>query len=163
MDRSDGRVEFHQGSNCIRSSPSYNPWRDQGVKTTEETNCIKESIVATNSVDAGTVEGGSSSCASGCPTNGTKTRKRKSRWDQPAVENEPKVQPCSGYVHDISQQMEANRADDGGQNLEDDDVPPGFAPPRNGPSVPSNASSMVTDIHRENRIPAKCPREVGHP
>ncbi|GMP79538.1 hypothetical protein CsSME_00035035 [Camellia sinensis var. sinensis] len=193
MDRSDGRVEFHQGSNCIRSSPSYNPWRDQGVKTTEETNCIKESIVATNSVDAGTVEGGSSSCASGCPTNGTKTRKRKSRWDQPAVEKEPKVQPsllqishsglqpeigqvvdhkngihredkpCSGYVHDISQQMEANRADDGGQNLEDDDVPPGFAPPRNGPSVPSNASSMVTDIHRENRIPAKCPREVGHP
>ncbi|XP_028078340.1 histone-lysine N-methyltransferase ASHH2-like [Camellia sinensis] len=190
LDRSNGKVEFHWGSNCNRHSASQ---RDQGVKTIEAINCINQSIVATNSVDAGTVEGGSSSCASGCPTNGTKTRKRKSRWDQPAVEKEPKVQPsllqishsglqpeigqvvdhkngihredkpCSGYVHDISQQMEANRADDGGQNLEDDDVPPGFAPPRNGPSVPSNASSMVTDIHRENRIPAKCPREVGHP
>ena len=75
MDRSDGRVESLWDSNGNR----YNHGRDQVVKSTEAINGTKESSVATNSVDAGTPEGCSASGSSGCPTNGTRTRERKSR------------------------------------------------------------------------------------
>ena len=75
MDRSDGRVESLWDSNGNR----YNHGRDQVVKSTEAINGTKESSVATSSVDAGTPEGCSASGSSGCPTNGTRTRERKSR------------------------------------------------------------------------------------
>lgn len=80
-------MEFHRGSNYNRYSVSHNNCRDQAVKTTEAMHCNNQSIVATNSVDAGILEGNSASCGNGCPTSGTKTRKRKSRWDQPAETN----------------------------------------------------------------------------
>ncbi|GFZ00761.1 hypothetical protein Acr_14g0003960 [Actinidia rufa] len=128
MDKSDGRVESLWDSNGNR----YNHGRDQVVKSTEAINGTKESSVATNSVDTGTLEGCSASGSSGCPTNGTR-----------------------------NSQAEESNADDGGQNIDEDapDVPPGF-PPLNAPSVPSNASSTVTDIHQGNGIPSKFPRDA---
>ncbi|XP_057490499.1 histone-lysine N-methyltransferase ASHH2-like [Actinidia eriantha] len=186
MDRSDGRVESLWDSNGNR----YNHGRDQVVKSTEAINGTKESSVATNSVDAGTPEGCSASGSSGCPTNGTRTRKRKSRWDQPAEINtdvgspqhkEPKIEPSFlQKSHSVAQpelgkvvlahingiNREESNADDGGQNNDEDvpDVPPGFFP-LNAPSVPSNASSTVTDIHQGNGIPSKFPGDavMGHP
>ncbi|KAI8014969.1 Histone-lysine N-methyltransferase ASHH2 [Camellia lanceoleosa] len=147
LDRSNGKVEFHRGSNCNRHSASQ---RDQGVKTIEAINCINQSIVATNSVNTSTLESCSAPSGSDLQTSGTKTRKRKSRWDQPAEiktyirspqKKEPKIEPSllqqshSGPPLEIGkvacdgpQQME-NRGDDEEQNIDEDvDVPPGFSP-----------------------------------
>ncbi|CAL5333188.1 unnamed protein product [Camellia sinensis] len=147
LDRSNGKVEFHWGSNCNRHSASQ---RDQGVKTIEAINCINQSIVATNSVNTSTLESCSAPPGSDLQTSGTKTRKRKSRWDQPAEtktyvrspqKKEPKIEPSllqqshSGPPLEIGkvacdgpQQME-NRGDDEEQNIDEDvDVPPGFSP-----------------------------------
>ncbi|KAL7246186.1 hypothetical protein ACSBR2_001338 [Camellia fascicularis] len=147
LDRSNGKVEFHRGSNCNRHSASQ---RDQGVKTIEAINCINQSIVATNLVNTSTLESCSAPSGSDLQTSGTKTRKRKSRWDQPAEiktyvrspqKKEPKIEPSllqqshSGPPLEIGkvacdgpQQME-NRGDDEEQNIDEDvDVPPGFSP-----------------------------------
>ncbi|KAL6962238.1 hypothetical protein U1Q18_037194 [Sarracenia purpurea var. burkii] len=166
IDRSDGRVEFLRGSNCNRYSSSFNHWRDS--RSTETINCSKQSIPPTSSVDAATVEGCSASGSSDCPANGTKTRKRKSRWDQPAEiktevkspqHKEPKIQPSF-----LQNSHNLNGAVDQGQNIDEEDVPPGFSPPT-APMVPSNASSTLTDINHANGIPSKFPCEVvmGHP
>uniref|UniRef100_A0A5B6ZFR2 Histone-lysine N-methyltransferase ASHH2 n=1 Tax=Davidia involucrata TaxID=16924 RepID=A0A5B6ZFR2_DAVIN len=200
MDSDDGRMEFHRGSNCNRFLASHNHWRDQSVRPMETIDCVKQSTVATPPVDSGIQEGCSASSSSGCATNGTRTRKRKSRWDQPAETNpprspqhkEPKIQPSllqksysspqpeiaevvldhkngirkdareeknfPGCVHNFSQQVDAGRADEGMQNI-DEDVPPGFLPPHNGPLVSSNTSSTSID-HGENVNLAKCPNVV---
>ncbi|XP_015885762.3 uncharacterized protein LOC107421114 isoform X1 [Ziziphus jujuba] len=82
VDRDDGKTEFHRSSNSYRFS--HNNWRDQGGRPTEAIDCVKQSTVATPVVDAGVQEGCSAPSIGDCPTSGTKTRKRKSRWDQPA-------------------------------------------------------------------------------
>lgn len=90
MDREDGKTEFHRSSNSHRFS--HNNWRDQGGRPTEAIDCVKQSTVATPVVDAGVQEGFSEPSVGDCPTSGTSTRKRKSRWDQPA-EIKPELSP----------------------------------------------------------------------
>lgn len=87
LDRDDGRMEIRRGSNCNRFSASNNYWRDQDARPTEAIDCVKQTMVPTTSNDTGLQEGCSAPCAGGCQTNETKTRKRKSRWDQPAETN----------------------------------------------------------------------------
>ncbi|CAK7346921.1 unnamed protein product [Dovyalis caffra] len=83
MDRDDGRMEIHRVSNCNRVSASHNHRHDQGVRHTEELNGTAESNLAMTSVGTAVHEESSANRV-GC---GTRTRKRKSRWDQPAVVN----------------------------------------------------------------------------
>jgi hypothetical protein len=87
LDRDDGRMENRRGSNCNRFSTSQNLRRDQDARPTEAIDCVKQTVVSTTSSDTGLQEGSSAPCASGCQTKETKTRKRKSRWDQPAESN----------------------------------------------------------------------------
>ncbi|KAJ9146222.1 hypothetical protein P3X46_028513 [Hevea brasiliensis] len=81
MDREDGKMEFYRGSISNRVSASQNYSRDLCVRPTEAIDCATQSKQATTSVDAAVHEGCSAPCV-----GGMKTRKRKSRWDQPADE-----------------------------------------------------------------------------
>ncbi|RVX15859.1 hypothetical protein CK203_005503 [Vitis vinifera] len=83
MDRDDGRMEFHRGSNCSRFSSQHNYWREQVGRPTEAIDCVKQSMLVTTPVDACVQEESSAPGFGGSATNGTNTRKRKSRWDQP--------------------------------------------------------------------------------
>ncbi|RVW51117.1 Histone-lysine N-methyltransferase ASHH2 [Vitis vinifera] len=83
MDRDDGRMEFHRGSNCSRFSSQHNYWREQVGRPTEAIDCVKQSMLVTTPVDACVQEESSAPGFGGSVTNGTNTRKRKSRWDQP--------------------------------------------------------------------------------
>ncbi|XP_040998884.1 histone-lysine N-methyltransferase ASHH2-like isoform X2 [Juglans microcarpa x Juglans regia] len=89
VDRDDDRMEIRRGSNCERFSLSHNYWRDQEhARPTEAIDCVKQSMVAVASYDTGIPEGCSAPCIGNCLTSETKTRKRKSRWDQPAETNQ---------------------------------------------------------------------------
>lgn len=83
MDREDGRMEIHRGSNCNRVSASHNLWHDQGVRHTEALNGAVESNLAMTSGGTAVHEDSSVNCVG----SGTRTRKRKTRWDQPAAGN----------------------------------------------------------------------------
>ena len=83
MDRDDGRMEIHRGSNCNRVSASHNHWHDQGVRHTEALNGVVESNLAMTSGGTAVHEDSSVNRVG----SGTRTRKRKTRWDQPAVGN----------------------------------------------------------------------------
>ncbi|KAL9394520.1 hypothetical protein Peur_013805 [Populus x canadensis] len=83
MDRDDGRMEIHRGSNCNRVSASHNHWHDQGVRHTEALNGVVESNLAMTSGGTAVHEDNSVNRVG----SGTRTRKRKTRWDQPAVGN----------------------------------------------------------------------------
>ncbi|KAF5749066.1 histone-lysine N-methyltransferase ASHH2 [Tripterygium wilfordii] len=158
LDRDDGGMEFHRGSGCVRVSGSHNNRHDDVVRSTKAIDCIMQSVPVTTSVD-GTVQEGSST--GGCKTNDAKTRKRKSRWDQPA---EPKtnmgssVSPntgvvdhleevsreddsCLEYIHSQCQENEAICAANGGINSHED-VPPGFSSPLN-PTMVSSSTSIT--------------------
>ncbi|OVA03854.1 SET domain [Macleaya cordata] len=156
--RENGNFEIHSGSSFSRLSSSYRRWNDQeGVRPTE-------------AVNANTHLGSSGPCSDGCPTNGAKTRKRKSRWDQPAETNPEDPQPPELITEDqnlnLKQKLEANQQQSvievgGERNIcngcdqsllpQDDlmqqiheDAPPGFpAPFSSSPSVPSNTSSST--------------------
>ncbi|KAA8538399.1 hypothetical protein F0562_028055 [Nyssa sinensis] len=202
MERDNGRMEFHRGSNFNGFLASHDHWRAHSVRLTEAIDCVNQSMLATL-VGSDTQEGLPTSCSSVCATNGTKTRKRKSRWDQPAETNTPrsprhkesKIQTSliqksysnpqpeigevvldhissmskdarggknsPGCMHNFSQQIES-RANEGGQNI-NEDVPPGFLPPRSGPLVSSDASTI--DLHGEkvNNAECSCKVVMGHP
>ncbi|KAG8660518.1 hypothetical protein MANES_02G168600v8 [Manihot esculenta] len=82
MDREDGKMEFHRGSISNRVAALQNYLHDQVVRPTEAIDCATQSKLATISVDTAVHE----DCSAPCDVGGIKTRKRKSRWDQPADE-----------------------------------------------------------------------------
>jgi len=83
MDRDGGRMEIQRGSNCNKVLASHSHWHDQGVRHLEALNGTVESNLATTSVGTAVHEDSSANRVG----SGTRTRKRKSRWDQPAEEN----------------------------------------------------------------------------
>ncbi|KAL6215044.1 hypothetical protein ACLB2K_014475 [Fragaria x ananassa] len=86
VDRDDGNMEFNRSSNYNRFSTSHDNWRDQTGRSTEVADSAKQSGVKTPpSASTVTQDGASIPCTDGCTTAETKVRKRKSRWDQPAV------------------------------------------------------------------------------
>lgn len=157
VDRDDGRMEFHKGLNCSRFSSPHNHWHEQGGRPTEAIDCVKQSMLVTTPFDASIQEGSAAPGFGGSATDGTKTRKRKSRWDQPVAAHPRKEQKVvldhasgpsstdkdgSGFVHHHPQQDQAEKEDHEQQNLHED-VPPGFALPLNPPSNTASASTVV--------------------
>ncbi|KAL4310218.1 hypothetical protein GQ457_01G028220 [Hibiscus cannabinus] len=163
-DKDEGRMEFH------RVSASHNHWRDQPIRSTEAMNCATQSVAGTTSTDTSTREGGSSSSAGVSQTNGTRIRKRKSRWDQPAdpekIDSQsPRKLECSTIsssgqaTSDHTEKMnsgdnkchvnfckgEAINIDNVNQSFPQD-APPGFSSPLNtslvSPAAPSTATGF---------------------
>ncbi|EEF42093.1 huntingtin interacting protein, putative [Ricinus communis] len=82
MDRDDGKMECHRGSISNRVSASQDHLRDLTIRPTEVIDGAMQPKVTTASVETAVNEG----CSLHCVGDDTKTRKRKSRWDQPAEE-----------------------------------------------------------------------------
>lgn len=137
MERDDGRTEFHQRSSHGGLSVSYDHWSDRGGKPLEVINSSEtQSVAASGTTETCTLDLSASSGS--CGTNEPKTRKRKSRWDNPVE-----------YPHSRTR---TNLVGDEKLNI-DEDVPPGFSSPCNGPMVPSDASSTaINHQEREMRI-----------
>ncbi|KAF8411731.1 hypothetical protein HHK36_004289 [Tetracentron sinense] len=111
-DRDDGKLELQGEPNCNWFSSSYKRWHDQSVRPSEAIDCVSRAMLATTPLDANPPEGSSAPTVAGCPTNGTKTRKRKSRWDQPAEMNPDPQSPKHSKEHKIEpssqQKLESN-------------------------------------------------------
>lgn len=106
MDRDENKTEFPRSSNSNRFSASHNNWSDHPGRPSEAIDCVRQSVVATTSVNAGIQEGSSASCSGVCPTSGSKTRKRKSRWDQPAWDHPVVTNPASSSLQHKEQKVE---------------------------------------------------------
>ncbi|XP_075499094.1 histone-lysine N-methyltransferase ASHH2-like isoform X1 [Primulina tabacum] len=125
-ERDDARMEYPQLSSHDRLDMSHDIWSNQGGKLSEATNCrIEQPVSASCTIDLSCSEPIAATVSSG--TDGTKTRKRKSRWDNPADERP-------------NPSLKTNLECDGKLNT-DDDIPPGFSCPCNGPMVPSDPTS----------------------
>ncbi|KAI3746161.1 hypothetical protein L6452_08584 [Arctium lappa] len=101
-------------------------------------------------VYARTVEGSAASCLSSC-TDDTRTRKHKSRWDQPG-DVKPDIESPSNNEHRSksgrSQQVNHMVQDERQiNNDEDRDAPLGFSSPINRQLFPSNRPSTSTCTH----------------
>ncbi|KAK4429611.1 Histone-lysine N-methyltransferase ASHH2 [Sesamum alatum] len=141
MERDDGKIEFHhQHISYGGLSVSYNHLCDRGAKPSEQINTPEmQSAAASGTVETSTPDL-PSALGTSCGTNGTKTRKRKSRWDNPVEE----------YPHSRSRINVA-----GDEKLDtDEDVPPGFSSPCNGGHrVQSDATSTtINHLERETCI-----------
>ncbi|XP_075514162.1 histone-lysine N-methyltransferase ASHH2-like isoform X2 [Primulina tabacum] len=133
-ERDDARMEYPQLSSNDRLSTSHDLWSNQGGKLSEAKNCrMEQPVAASCTIDLSGPEPISDSV--GSVTDRTKTRKRKSRWDIPA---DGRPNPS----------LRTNLECDGKLNT-DDDIPPGFSSPCNGPMVPSDPSSTL--INRQER------------
>ncbi|GMI78381.1 hypothetical protein HRI_001507400 [Hibiscus trionum] len=172
-DKDEGRMEFH------RVSASHNNWRDQAVRATEATDCVTQSVAGTTSTDTSTKEGGSSSVGVS-QTNGTRIRKRKSRWDQPADPEKidslsPKKLQCSTLstlgqaTSDHAEKINSgdNKCHEifcnGNQSFQLD-APPGFSSPLNTSLVASVSPSTATRFSQPKVCPSKFPDAVvAHP
>ncbi|GKU98461.1 hypothetical protein SLEP1_g11466 [Rubroshorea leprosula] len=185
-DRDECRTDHHWGLNCHKVSASQNQWPSQGVRPTETTDT--QSLPATTSGTS--VHEGSPSTSGVSQTNGTRIRKRKSRWDQPAdpdsgslKQEEQKVEselekklgsspfPVLGEITDRdcqslnhSQQDEVINADSAKQTV-NEDVPPGFSSSQPSSLVSSHASPASTDISHPSFCHLKYPSNVfiAHP
>ncbi|CAK9160364.1 unnamed protein product [Ilex paraguariensis] len=147
-------MEFHRDSNCNRVLASHHLCCDHGGRPTEAIDCVNQSFHAATAADGDC----SVSCSSGCVTNGTKIRKRKSRWDQPVEAN-----PNSRSQHKEPRilQMETNITNNARQNI-DEDVPPGFSPPLNGRLVPANTASSTLGYYKEKVKGGPCEVVTGY-
>ncbi|PON60140.1 Methyltransferase [Parasponia andersonii] len=105
-DRDENRTEFPRSSNCKRFSATQNNWSGHAGRPSEAIDCVKQPGVATTLVNAGIQEGSSASCAGVSTASGTKTRKRKSRWDQPAWDQPVVTNPGFSLLPHKEQKVE---------------------------------------------------------
>ncbi|KAL3845491.1 hypothetical protein ACJIZ3_002894 [Penstemon smallii] len=144
MDRDDGRMEFHPRSSFSRLSASHDVWSDRFGKPSEAADpCETESAAASGTAETSTLDHSALGTSRG--TNGTRTRKRKSRWDIPLEESQ-------------HSRFRTNLEDDGKPNI-DEDFPPGFSPPCNGLMVPSDGSSNASS-HQQRNVCTKHPFDI---
>ncbi|KAL3840048.1 hypothetical protein ACJIZ3_024639 [Penstemon smallii] len=143
LDRDNRRIEFHPRSNGSLSVP-HEIWSDRGGKPSEAANSHEtQSASVSCAIETSTID--HSASVSICGMNGKRTRKRKSRWDIPAEEN----------LHSrIKTSLEGD-----GKPKTDEDFPPGFPSPFNGPTVPSNSYSTAI-IHQEKDACIKHPFDI---
>ncbi|KAK7282685.1 hypothetical protein RIF29_11658 [Crotalaria pallida] len=87
MDRDDNRVESHRSFHGNRFSAPHNHRHEQEFRSTEAIDRVQQSTPVTTPVDTRSQESSSPLSLNGGENNGTKKRKRKSRWDQPAETN----------------------------------------------------------------------------
>ncbi|KAF7829798.1 histone-lysine N-methyltransferase ASHH2 isoform X1 [Senna tora] len=168
MDRDDYRVESHRNLNCNRFSASQSHRREQDIRPTEANDSVQQSTVLITSADAGPQEGCSALSLDGSAINGTKRRKRKSRWDQPAeMTSDSPSNPCKKQSMDSGLLMQTDAAinsSDGSQNATED-FPPGFSCPVQQQLGSLNASPQSGDLALQNAGNSGCvPNTViGHP
>ncbi|KAL0360281.1 UNVERIFIED_CONTAM: Histone-lysine N-methyltransferase ASHH2 [Sesamum radiatum] len=136
MERDDGKIEFHnQHFSYGGLSVSYNHLCDGGAKPSEQINTPEmQSGAASGTVETSTPDL-PSALGTICGNNTTKTRKRKSRWDNPVEE----------YPHSRSR---INVAGDDKLNT-DEDAPPGFSSPCNGGHRVQSIAASTTMNHQE--------------
>ncbi|XP_051139160.1 histone-lysine N-methyltransferase ASHH2 isoform X2 [Andrographis paniculata] len=120
-----GRSEINQPSSHDLLPTANNNWSDRDRKPSEAINCGEKQLHSAPSTGETSTLDPSASGA-----NGTKVRKRKSRWDHPA--ETPRISP----------KLTGNK-----QLSIDDDLPPGFSSPCNGRVVPSDTPSSA--VHQE--------------
>ncbi|XP_057773185.1 histone-lysine N-methyltransferase ASHH2-like [Salvia miltiorrhiza] len=140
MEMDDGKMEYRQHSTYGKLSVSSGDhWSDRGGKHADSVECCDKLPVVVSGIETSTLD---HSSASGCinETNGTRTRKRKSRWDTPPEE-------C------MHPGIRANLSGDGRQNV-DNDTPPGFSTPCNDTIVPAAAFSNAPS-HQERETVIK--------
>ncbi|KAK4276704.1 hypothetical protein QN277_014823 [Acacia crassicarpa] len=167
-DQDDFKGDSQRNFNCNRFSASQNHRRELDVRSTEAIDCVLQSKLVTTSVDAGVQEGCSVPSLDGAKVDGTKRRKRKSRWDQPAetISNSPSS-PSKKQNVDSGLPMHAHAAIDsfdGSQNI-NEDFPPGFSCPVQPQLPSSNASPHLVDPALQNVSNSGCPPDtvIGHP
>ncbi|KAI9113137.1 hypothetical protein K1719_015662 [Acacia pycnantha] len=154
-DQDDFKGDSQRNFNCNRFSASQNHRRELDVRSTEAIDCVQQSKLVTTSVDAGVQEGCSAPSLDGGKVDGTKRRKRKSRWDQPAetISNSPSS-PSKKQNVDSGLSMHADAAIDsfdGSQNI-NEDFPPGFSCPVQPQLPSSNASPHLVDLALQNQF-----------
>ncbi|KAL4274158.1 hypothetical protein AHAS_AhasUnG0019900 [Arachis hypogaea] len=155
MDRDDNRMESHRSYNSNRFSSSHNHRHEQDSRPTEAVDCVPMSTSVETSADAGAPEGSSAPSLDGVDVKGTKKRKRKSRWDQPAETNSYSDAAVIGST-------------DGSQNIHED-VPPGFScpvgagdlAPRNG--VHSGSAPDLVFGQPKEKFNSRLPVSYGIP
>uniref|UniRef100_A0A803NLZ9 Histone-lysine N-methyltransferase ASHH2 n=1 Tax=Cannabis sativa TaxID=3483 RepID=A0A803NLZ9_CANSA len=180
-------VSQNDWSDCNRFSVSQNDWSDHAGRPSEAFDCVKQPVVASTLVSAGIQEGSSASHTGVCPISGTRTRKRKSRWDQvsweyPVVTNqdssslqhkelnvESKGPESSSLPQTSTEDKDVSGCTNDRYQLHKvdiahdvkqntgDDVPPGFSSPITPTMGLSLGPSMVCNL--------QCPPDtaVGHP
>lgn len=124
------KINSMDNSTCNRFSSSHKRRRDQIGRFTEAVPSKKQAIIATPPADVSTQQTVTN------PINGTKPRKRKSRWDQPA-ETKEEV-----------------------RKIDKDDVPPGFSSSINTPRYPS---MDVSHGHPKEKFNSHLPVSYGIP
>ncbi|KAK4391036.1 Histone-lysine N-methyltransferase ASHH2 [Sesamum angolense] len=135
MERDDGKIELHhQHLSYGGLAVSYNHLCDRGAKPSEINTPEMQSAAASGTVETSTPDL-PSALGTSCGNNTTKTRKRKSRWDNPVEE----------YPHSRSR---INVAGDEKLNT-DEDAPPGFSSPCNGSHRVQSDAAATTINHRE--------------
>ncbi|XP_043719371.1 uncharacterized protein LOC122667200 [Telopea speciosissima] len=111
FDRDDSKLEPQSGPNSNWFASSYKRWHDPGLRPTEVINSVSQATSVPTPVETNTQEGSSMPAVGSCPASGTRKRKRKSRWDQPAEKKddppaqhfeEQKIGPNSGEKMDPS-------------------------------------------------------------
>ncbi|KAK8298416.1 hypothetical protein V6Z12_D05G253500 [Gossypium hirsutum] len=181
-DKVERRMEFCRYLDCNRVSASHNHSREQAIRSTEAITVVEKTTLDTSH------EICSSSPTGVCQTNGTKIRKRKSRWDQPAETEKidsrsPKKheysqltilgKPTSNHMnklsrwdkecHDILCKGEAVNVVNGKHRFQGD-APPGFSSPCSASLVSSTAALTATSFPQPKTCQLKCPEmTIAHP
>ncbi|KAA3453780.1 histone-lysine N-methyltransferase ASHH2 isoform X1 [Gossypium australe] len=181
-DKVERRMELRRYLDCNRVSASHNHLRDQAIRSTEAITVVETTTLDTSH------EICSSSPTGVCQTNGTKIRKRKSRWDQPAETEKidsrsPKKheysqltilgKPTSNHMnkmrrwdkecHDILCKGEAVNVVNGRHRFQGD-APPGFSSLCSASLVSSTAALTATSFTQPKTCQLKCPEmTIAHP
>ncbi|MBA0566186.1 hypothetical protein Golob_011029, partial [Gossypium lobatum] len=180
-DKVERRMEFCRYLDCNRVSASHNHSREQAIRSTEAITVVETTTLDTSHEIC-------SSPAGVCQTNGTKIRKRKSRWDQPAETEKidsrsPKKHEYSQLTilgkqtsnhmnkmsrwdkecHDILCKGEAVNVVNGKHRFQGD-APPGFSSPCSASLVSSTAALTATSFPQPKTCQLKCPEmTITHP
>lgn len=150
VERDTERMEFQQTSN-----PRSFPLQHSLERKPSEDNSVKQSVTGPKLP----VEGSSVSCVSSC-ADGTRVRKRKSRWDEPGDIEYPSKK-------DFRSKFSGNEQH---ENM-DVDAPPGFSSPVNrqlsqsNPSPPSTVSQRCKTVmgQPQDRYISRLPTSFGVP
>ncbi|XP_058089839.1 uncharacterized protein LOC131236579 [Magnolia sinica] len=195
-DRDNCRMDL-QGGYCNRFSVSHKHWHDRGwhdrgSRHTDAIHCVPIPLDANSTGAMCSLPMQLSSAAPSTDNmlmdGAKKTRKRKSRWDQPAeTKSEPRppqhvedqtagtdsnlkmqASPTQQEIHVemLNQISECQREDGATRQGINDDAPPGFPSPYNNPQVPTNASSAGVCCLCPSHVPqssSSCEAVVAHP
>ncbi|XP_010534715.1 PREDICTED: histone-lysine N-methyltransferase ASHH2-like isoform X2 [Tarenaya hassleriana] len=149
MDR-DERLESINNRFLASQSPQYD---HQPSRSTEPAVSGFLSRAA-SSETASVSEFGSEPNSSGHEANGFRIRKRRSRWDQPAMAKEQRTETT---LPQQSSEMNGN------QDMQEDDLPPGFSSPLKQPYNNKNAPDDAVIAQPQGKFLSRLPVSYGIP